>query len=189
MNDENAFGALISWYDVEDEEYSLERDEFVERLRGFSKAWRDSVEIFKLGAGVRAIDFGHSVYFEIAEGDQSEDPIVWLKMVRARILEQGFTTVGVATYGGRWTAGESPSPGRVGVEASIELVPAARSSEPLRRALYAETAARQDDEDAPDGWGPGLYADAEAIEALCRKFKNAPTPLDVAGATFFRVGS
>jgi hypothetical protein len=32
-----------------------------------------------------------------------------------------------------------------------------------------------------------LYVDTEAIEALGRALKNAPTPLAVAGATFFRV--
>ena len=189
MNDENAFGVLVSWYDIEDEEYSLEREAFVERLRAFSKAWRDAVGIFKLGTGVRAIDFGHAVYFEVADGEQSEDPIVWLKMVRARIQASEFTTVGIVSYGGRWIDDQRQLVERIGVEETIDLVPASRSSEPLRRALWAETAARQDDEDAPEGWGVGLYADAEVIDALGRKFKNEPTPHAVAGATFYRVGS
>jgi hypothetical protein len=38
------------------------------------------------------------------------------------------------------------------------------------------------------GWGPGLYLDTEAVEALGLNLKNQPTALNVAEATFFRVG-
>ena len=63
-----------------------------------------------------------------------------------------------------------------------------RPSEPLRRALAAEVATRRADEDDERGWGPGLYVDVEAVEALGRNFKNAPTALEIGGATFYRVG-
>ncbi len=60
-------------------------------------------------------------------------------------------------------------------------------SEPFRRAIAVEVASRRADEDDERGWGPGLYVDDEAIEALGRQFKNAPTPLE-AGARRTRVG-
>jgi len=181
MIDENAFGLLVSWYDIEDVEYSLEPEEFVARWREFVAAWRDALDVFQLGEGAEALDLGHALYVEIADGDQAEDPIVWLKMVRARIAERGFTTVGVVSHGGRWR--------ELGVETEckIPVKIASRPSEAFRRALFAETATHEDEELAPDGWGPGVYVDSEAIEALGRQLKNAPTPLASAGATFFRV--
>jgi hypothetical protein len=61
-----------------------------------------------------------------------------------------------------------------------------RPSEALRRALYADTASHGSD--GEDGWGPGVFVDEDAVAALKRAFKNAPTALRVAGATFFRIG-
>ncbi len=111
----------------------------------------------------------------------------WLKLVRARLAEQGFATVGVLSYGGRWLDDEvgSELPEMNGVDVAVASCP----SEPLRRALYADTAAHHDPADAPEGWGSGLYVDTEAVDALGRKFKNEPTPLVSAGATFFRFGT
>jgi hypothetical protein len=57
----------------------------------------------------------------------------------------------------------------------------------LRRALYADAAAHGPD--GENGWGPGVFVDEEAVTALSRTFKNAPTPLHAGGATFFRIGS
>ncbi|MBK7580001.1 MAG: hypothetical protein IPI67_07310 [Myxococcales bacterium] len=187
MDDENAFGLLISWVDLETEEYALERAEFVERWQKFRATWREALGIFALGSDVRALDLGHALYLEVAEGDQTEDPIAWIKLVRARLTEQGFATVGVVTHGGRWLSDEAGTelPEQNGVFVAVASCP----SEPLRRALYADTAAHRDEADAPDGWGAGLYVDTEAIEALGRSLKNAPTPLAVAGATYFRVGA
>ncbi len=181
MIDENAFGVLVSWYDIEDAEYGDAPEEFVARWREFVASWREALGVWELGEGARGVDLGHALYVEIAEGDQSEDPIVWLKMVRARIAERGFTTVGVVSHGGRWVGESEPEP------AAIPVTQASFPSEALRRALFADAAARHDEEDAPEGWGPGLYVDADAIEALGRQLKNAPTPLHSAGATFFRV--
>lgn len=185
MIDENAFGVLLSYYDVENEEYALEPPEFEARWQAFRAAWRECLEIFQLGDAVRALDLGHALYLEVAEGEQREDPIVWLKMTRARIAEKGFVTFGVVTHGGRWS-----DEGGATVETlaqGVQLVSASRPSEPLRRALYADTASRFDEADAPGGWGPGLFVDTEALEALSRSPKNAPTPLAIAGATFYRV--
>lgn len=186
MDDENAFGLLLAWADIEQEEYSQEPADFARRWRAFRDAWRDALGIFALGKDVRALDLGHALYLELADGDQTEDPIAWLKLVRARLSEQGFATVGVLSYGGRWLADDAGSelPEMNGVFVAVASAP----SEPLRRALWAETAAHHDQADAPDGWGAGLYVDTEAIEALGRKFKNEPTPLVSAGATFYRLG-
>lgn len=187
MNDENAFGLLLSWADIEQEEYGLEPAEFARRWREFRDAWREALGIFALGQDVRALDLGHALYLELGDGDQSEDPITWLKLVRSRLSEKGFSTVGVVSYGGRWLDDEvgSELPEMNGVYVAVASCP----SEPLRRALYADTAAHRDEADAPEGWGVGLYVDTEAVEALGRKFKNEPTPLVSAGATFYRVGA
>ncbi len=186
MHDENAFGLLVSYYDVENDEYAMEREEFVTRFTEFRHLMIDCVGSFPLGAGLRAIDLGHAVYVELADGDQEEDPIVWLKMVRARLKGRELSTVGVLSYGGRWVDDDDELPETLET-GQARWVSASRPSEPLRRALYAETASRFDEEDAPEGWGPGLYVDTEAVEALGRALKNAPTPLVAAGATYFRV--
>ncbi len=183
MNDENAFGVLLSWADVEQEEYTLEPDEFAARIVEFRAAWREALGIFALGDGVTLLELGHAVYLELADGDQKEDPIVWLKLVRARILERGFETAGVVSFGGRWVDESVVPPLPEGITLTASRAP----SEPLRRALYADTAAHYDEADAPQGWGVGLYVDTDAIEALGRSLKNAPTPLEIAGATFYRV--
>jgi len=185
MFDENAFGVMLSYFDIEDDEYALESKEFARRWKEFRAAWHEAFDIFQLGEGVRAIDLGHAVYLEVGEGDQSEDPIVWLKMVRARLTEKGFSTFGAVTHGGRWL--QETETDAVEQLSSVWLVRASLPSEPLRRALYADTASRIDDEHSPDGWGPGLFVDTDALEALSRTPKNAPTPLAVAGATFYRV--
>ncbi|MCA9592471.1 MAG: hypothetical protein KC776_04145 [Myxococcales bacterium] len=186
MHDENAFGLLVSYYDVENDEYALEREDFVARFTEFKNLMLDCVESFPLGESLRAVDLGHAVYVEMADGDQEEDPIVWLKMVRARLTGRELRSVGVLSYGSRWLDDDDELPEAIDMN-KAEWVSVSRPSEPLRRALYAETASRQDEDDAPDGWGPGLYVDTEAVEALGRALKNAPTPLAVAGATFFRV--
>ena len=58
-------------------------------------------------------------------------------------------------------------------------------SEPLQRALYASAFCH--DGDGPDGWGSALFVDTEVIDALGKQLKNTPTPLESAGATFYRL--
>jgi hypothetical protein len=70
----------------------------------------------------------------------------------------------------------------------IRVCQVSRPSEPLRKALAADAATRRAEEDESSGWGPGLYVDAEALEALGRAPKNAPTALEIAGAVFYRAG-
>lgn len=185
MIDENAYGLFVSYYDVENDEYALERDAFVARLDEFSALMRDCVKAFPLGRDLHAVDLGHAVYVELAEGNEEEDPIVWLKMTRARLGGRGFDVSAVLTYGGRWTDDED---GLVELDPFEKggLVRVAHASEPFRKALYADAASRRDED--TNGWGPGLYVDTEAVEAMGRTLKNAPTPLAASGATFYRLG-
>ena len=190
LNDENAFGVLIGYFAIEDDEYSLEPAAFAARFSEFRSAVRACVATFPLARSVLLREFGHAAYLEFSAGDQLEDPIAWLKLVRARLSALDLASVGVLSHGGRWYAepAEAPPPSVEGVD----FVSVSLPSEPLRRALYAETATHGDDDD-DDGddderaWGPGIYVDTEAVEALGRTLKNAPTPLSVAGATFYRV--
>jgi hypothetical protein len=187
LSDENAFGVLIGYHALEDDEYALEPADFAARFTQFRAAVRACVEAFPLAESVLVRELGHAVYLEFADGDQKEDPIGWIKLVRARLTGLELTSVGVLSHGGRWLAQEPENPPEL---PGVQWLPVSLPNEPLRRALYAETAthAADDSEASQDvAWGPGLYVDTEAIEALGRALKNAPTPLAVAGATFFRV--
>jgi len=185
LSDENAFGVLIAYHAIEHDEYALEPAEFAARFAEFRAALRACVETFPLAQTGIAREFGHALYVEFADGEQLEDPIGWIKLVRARLKALELDSVGVLSHGGRWQADPpEAAPPNVG---GIEWQPVSLPSEPLRRALYAETASHGADEDDESAWGPGIYVDTEAVEALGRTLKNAPTPLAVAGATFYRV--
>jgi hypothetical protein len=187
MIDENAFGILLSYYGVEDDEYGLERDEFIARFEAFRATIRGAVAELPLGRGVRAVDLGHALYVEVGDGDNADSPLAWAKKALGRLSERGFEVVAIVTHGGRWvdSGSESFSTEHLG---DAGLVTISLPSEPLRRALYAETASRPTHE-GDDGWGPGLYLDVEAVEALGIKPRNAPTSLRVGGAEFYRVGT
>jgi len=187
MIDENAFGLLLSYYHVEDDEYALEREQFATRLQAFRDALNECMEALPLGSGVRALDLGHALYLEIAEGDETEDPFAWLRMLRARLSAKDFVTVAVLSHGSRWVDAGGWRPAHIERVGEVSVCRASWPSEALRRALYADAAARQD-EDCP-GWGPGLYVDAEAIDAMGRKFRNAPTPLRASCSTYYRFGT
>jgi hypothetical protein len=187
LSDENAFGVLIGYHALEDDEYALEPADFAARFAQFRAAVRACVGAFPLAESVLVRELGHAVYLEFADGEQKEDPIAWIKLVRARLTGLELQSVGVLSHGGRWLTEEPEAPP---VVAGVEWLAVSLPSEPLRRALYAETAthaADESDEADEAAWGPGLYVDTEAVEALGRALKNAPTPLAVAGATFYRV--
>jgi hypothetical protein len=187
LADENAFGLLVSFFDVEEVEYSLSPDEFCTRATEFRSTVLSTASDAPLGPGATVLDLGHALYFEIGDGDQSADPVTWLKSLRAALVEREFSVVAVLSHGGRWVLeGERDLPSVEELAGGYVLVAASRSSEPLRRALFAETACHGSD--GGDGWGPGLYVDTEAVEALGKSLKNAPTPLSSAGATFYRIG-
>jgi hypothetical protein len=116
------------------------------------------------------------------------DLIVWLRETRALLNEQGFLTAGILTFGSSWLHADEPAPHVVELGA-VRLARASGPSEPFRRALSADTAARGDEDGGTEGWGAGLYLDVTAVEALGRKPKNAPTILRSGGAEFFRAGS
>lgn len=188
MIDENAFGIVISDFDLEDDEYRLEPHEFADRTQRFHDVVFHHVAEHALATGTRALDFGHAIFFEFGEGDQVTSPLAWLKSLRSALSDAGLASVGILTHGSRWVDEED------GVDVEVEqryigsvaIARVSHASEPLRRALYADTASRPHDDDS-EGWGVGLYADTEAIEALGMTPKNQPTGLSVAGATFFRV--
>jgi hypothetical protein len=122
---------------------------------------------------------------EVAEGEETEDPFHWLRDVRARLSARDFLTVGVLSHGSRWVREPSDESDRSDPQGGgVSVLRASLPSEPFRRALYADAASRVDD-DCP-GWGPGLYVDAEAIDALGKKLRNVPTALVASGATFYR---
>jgi hypothetical protein len=187
--DENAFGILITHYDVENEEYALERDAFVERFTEFRSAVLDFVATLPVASQATALDLGHALYVEFADGEQSEDPLAWAKAARALLSGRHFESAAIVTHGSRWHDDEGESLPDVGeLDQGVTWVQVSRPSEPLRRAFAAEVATRRADEHDERGWGPGLYVDVEAVEALGRSFKNAPTALEIGGATFYRVG-
>jgi hypothetical protein len=186
MIDENAFGIFVSYFAVEDDEYGLERAAFLDRVQAFRATVRACLVELPLGRGVRAVDLGHAVHVEVADGEQTENPLSWAKKVRARLAEQGFETAVAVTHGGRWVEDDEGSFFSTEHVGDVGLVGVSNPSEPLRRALYADAATRPGERD--EGWGPGLYLDTEAAEALGMAPKNAPTVLELGGATFYRAG-
>jgi len=187
--DENAFGILIAHYGIENEEYVLERDAFVERFSEFRSAVLDFVATLPVSSQALALDLGHALYVEFADGEQNEDPLVWAKAARALLTGRSFESAAIVAHGSRWREEDGDALPDVGeLEGGVTWVQVSRPSEPLRRALAAEVATRRADADDERGWGPGLYVDVEAVEALGRNFKNAPTALEIGGATFYRVG-
>jgi hypothetical protein len=188
MIDENAYGLLISYFGIENDEYAFEREEFSERLEKFCGSWQACLRELPLGDSVLAIDLGHALYLEVAEDELSRDPLAWLREVRARLKASEFETAGVLSYGGRWLASENASAGTERLQIGQVLVQqVSRASEPLRHTLDADAATRAGEEESDNGWGPGLYVEDEAIEALGRKLKNAPTALEAGGVTFYRI--
>jgi hypothetical protein len=187
--DENAYGILVGYHSIEDDEYGLERYRFVERFSEFRDTVLDYLKTLPVADNVTVLDFGHAVYVEFADGDQREDPLAWGKAARALLLNREFQSMVVVTHGSRWIDENEPEAPTTGTLApQMNFARLSNPSEPLRRAIAAEVASRRADADDERGWGPGLYIDEEAVEALGRQFKNTPTPLEVGGATYFRVG-
>lgn len=188
MIDENAFGLLVSYFGIEEDEYAGEREQFVERYTQFCFLVCERLTENPPGSTVRAIDLGYAFYVELPDGEQAGDLIGWLRDLRATLTEHGFDSAGVLTHGSCWVDEHDPRPDIVDC-GSVKLFRASRPSEPLRRSLLAEAATHGDPELGAEGWGPGLYLDVEAVEALGRRPKNTPTILRSGGAEFFRAGS
>lgn len=186
--DENAFGVLVSYFGIEEEEYGMEREAFVARFEGFRKRVRECVRDHRLGTDVRAVDLGHALYVEVADGDHAENPLAWAKRIRAHLLENEYETVVAITHGGRWIDEAAESFVSTEHLGDAGVVTLSNPSEPMRRALYADAASRPHETDPNVGWGPGLYLDTEAAEALGMAPKNAPTVLRAGSAGFYRAG-
>jgi hypothetical protein len=188
MIDESAFGLLIAYYDLENDEYAGEPEDFVERYTGFASALRDRLAEAQPASAGRVLELGHALYVELMEGEQACDPIAWLRETRALLTERGYASAGVLTFGATWVDEQETRPELV-TAGSLVVVRASLPSEPFRRALLAEAATHGDEDSGVEGWGPGLYLDVDAIDALGRKPKNAPTILRTGGAQFFRGGA
>jgi hypothetical protein len=187
MIDENAFGILIAYFSAENDEYALAPSQFVERAALFRQTTIEYASSFPAGEHLIATDFGHAIYFELAEGEELSDLVEWIKTLRARLKDQDFETVAVLSHGSRWINEDTNLPPRdVDRFERLELYRVSAPSEPLRRALDADGATRLLDETDQEGWGPGLYIDTEAIEAMGKNLKNAPTPLRAGTGTFYR---
>ncbi len=116
MIDENAFGLCVAYHTLENDEYALERDEFVARLAAFRQTVMDWIKAERLGDGVLAVDLGHVIYCEVGEGDEEADPFAWLRGLRGCLEEAGFATVAVLVHGGRWVPAEGTEMDLPGVE-------------------------------------------------------------------------
>jgi hypothetical protein len=185
MIDEDAFGILFSYYDIEDDEYGTEdRADFVRRFQLFEELVVDAVRSLALPSEHHVLCLGHAVYAEVRDGDELSQLFARFRSAAARLSAEGFANVAVLTHGGRWV--EEGQAVALGIEgASPRIARLSRPSEPLRRALFVAALAQGDDE--LEGWGPGVYADTEALEALGKAPKNAPTVLRAPGASFYRV--
>jgi hypothetical protein len=185
MIDEDAFGILFSYHDVEDDEYgSDDRALFVRRFQEFERLGLLAVQSLELAPEHHVVCLGHAVYAEVADREDAPQLFARFRAAAARLSSEGFVNVAVLTHGSRWVeegqgaelelTGEAPRVARI-----------SRPSEPLRRALFVAALAQADEE--LEGWGPGVYADTEALEALGKTPRNAPTVLRAPGAEFFRV--
>jgi hypothetical protein len=208
MIDEDAFGLLIAYLDLEHDEYAGTREQFVARHTAFTSLVRERLATDPPALAARALGLGHAVYLELVADDRATDPVAWLRATRDRLSAHAFESAAILTYGASWldpsspavtptpAHGEGPRGSRRGDAAStdgegvpggdITLVQVSLPSEPFRHALAADAAARGDDESP--GWGPGLYLSLDAVEALGKKPKNAPTVLRSGGVGFLRAG-
>jgi len=188
MLDENAFGLLISYHNLEDDEYAGERADFIERYAAFGALVRARLAEHPPATPAHALDLGHALYVELLDDAEHGDLVAWLKSFRAALTEHGYQSAGVLTFGSAWVDATAPRPDALDCGA-IRLTRASLPSEPLRRALLAEAATHADEEAGIPGWGAGLYLDVDAVEALGRRPKNEPTILRTGGARFYRAGS
>lgn len=188
MIDENAFGILLSYFDVEEDEYGLEdKAEFVEKFKQFQEVALELLQRAELPEEHRCVCLGHSVYAEFTDDEENPGLFSAVRNTAARLERLGFSNIAVLSHGSRWVQADTEKPPKVRQEGegAREVILLTPPSEPFRRALNAESMARPDDE--LGGWGAGVYMDTEAVEALGRQPKNAPTVLRASGAGFYRI--
>lgn len=185
MIDEDAFGILFSYFEVEDDEYgSDDRSEFVRRFCGFERGVLDVVRDLELPGHHHVLSLGHAVYVEVRDGDDGGPLLAKIRAASARLSDLGYVNVTVLAHGSRWV--EPGEPPDLAFDAGPpQFLRGSRPSEPLRRALDVDALARADDDEP--GWGPGVYVDTDALTAMNKSPKNAPTVLRARGARFFRI--
>ena len=209
MLDENAFGILVAYHGVEQDEYDLSEEAFVARVAAFRRQTRSWLLGLAFRPRGRALLLGHAAYVEWPDpadelrGEQAStqgtsngnppeavplapDPIRAARECRALLSEVDLPSVAVVTYGSRWVPDFNEPICQAERLEQVTLLDFGQPSEALRRALHAETACQGAAES--EGWGPGLYLDTEAVEALGKRPQNEPTVLEVADATFYRAG-
>jgi hypothetical protein len=185
MIDEDAFGILFSYYEVEDDEYgSDDRSEFVRRFEAFERLALEAVRSLELSSEHHVLCLGHAVYAECPDHEDTPQLFARFRAAAARLANEGFVNVAVLSHGSRWVA-EGQGALLSIADGAPRVARVSRPSEPLRRALFVAALAQADER--VEGWGPGVYADVEALEALGKAPKNAPTVLHAPGAEFFRV--
>lgn len=186
MIDEDAYGVLLSYQRIEEDEYgSDEREHFVQRFRAFEQAARVALGTLDLTSH-HLVLLGHCVYSEFEHGSAPVELLAQVRRASGQLRAAGFENVAALTYGSRWV--EEDEPPALHVAAGPPRVARVSApSEPLRKALCVDCFSR-DDEDEP-GWGLGVYVDLEALEALDRTPKNAPTELRARGARFYRISA
>jgi hypothetical protein len=187
MIDEDAFGILLSYYEVEDDEYcSDEREEFVARFEAFERGALEIVAAMSLPSEHHVVCFGHAVYVELRDGEDAPELLRSVRSASAQLNSAGFVNVTVLSHGSRWVVpGKAPELSLSERPDRPRVARISRPSEPLRRALDVATLSRRDEQ--VEGWGPGVYVDTEALEALGKTPKNAPTVLQAPGAQFYRI--
>lgn len=184
LTDQNAFGLWVGWFDAEDVEYSASADKFAPRIVVLRAAVSDYCASFPLGDRVSVLDLGTSFYFEVEDGDQTEEPIAWLRALRVFLAQGDWATFGAVTYGGRWSAAPGAEPLAF---AGMEKLGSFGPSEPFLRAVAAQALAHDDEDAGTLGWGTGLFVDLDVLEALQRKLRNEPTTMRAGGASFVRI--
>ena len=195
MLDENAFGILLSYHAIDDEEYRLTPEEFARSFGAFRDVTRVWLENTPLPTPARALFLGHALYVEWpdpADADSSSadalfNPIAALREVRRSLSERDLQSVAVLTHGSRWVREFDAAHAESTRLGDVPCLDFGYPSEPLRKALQAELAAHAIG--AQSSWGPGLYLDTEAVEALGKRPQNQPTLLELADASFYRAGS
>ena len=131
MIDENAFGLLIAYLNIEDDEYAGEREDFVAHHARFTSCLRARLAEQPPSATAHGIELGHALYVEVVDGEQDRDLIAWLRETRSALAEHGYVTAGILTHGGSWRDTDArPGVSEVG---GVRLLHASGPSEPLRR--------------------------------------------------------
>jgi hypothetical protein len=185
MIDEDAFGILLSYFEIEDDEYGSEdRADFVERFEAFERLALGLLGNMELPPDHHVVCLGHAVYAEFRDREDTPQLFARFREAAARLSSEGFVNVAVLTHGSRWVDDGQPAELAI-IGDAPRVARISRPSEPLRRGLFVAALAQADDD--VEGWGPGVYADTEALDALGKTPKNAPTVLRAPGAEFFRV--